>query len=499
MTPPEKPWEQLKARTEELDAIGGALALLDWDQQTYLPAGSSASRGQQSAVLGRIHHERFIAPEVGGWLDELEATPLDPVQGAAVRNARRRYRRATCLPVRLIEDLAHARNDGFAAWMKARAANDFSPFEQPLQRLIDLSREQAHLLALPGQHPYDALLEDYDPGSTLAELRPMLARLGSELNKLLTAISTGTPPPAGFTAPLDIEGQRKLSERVLTDLGFDRARGRLDLSEHPFSTGIAHDDVRITTHFHADNFLAALGGTVHECGHALYEQGLPTHWAGTGLDRAAGMGLHESQSRFWENFIGRSPAFCRYLAPRMQGIWPTLTVGADALYGAMNRVERSLIRIFADEATYNLHIIARFGLEVAILEGTLQAADLPDAWDNAYRSVVGVVATNPKEGVLQDVHWSGGAFGYFPSYTLGNLYAASFGAKIEEDLPTLWQDVERGEFAGVLAWLRTHVHQKGHFVDAPDLVRGVVGDRDPVTDLMDHLWERQGRLYGVAR
>jgi carboxypeptidase Taq len=491
-------WDQLTARIHELDALGGAMALLDWDQQTYLPAGAGASRGRQSAALGRIYHERFTAPEVGTWLDALEASSLDRVQTSAVRNARRRYRRATVLPGRLVEELSHARTEGFAAWMKAREANDFTPYAAPLQRLIDLTREQAERQAAPGQHLYDALLEDYDPGSTIGELRPMFERLGRELNTFLDALA-GRPHPAGFDALLDVEGQRKLSERVLTDLGFDRVHGRLDISEHPFTVGLGTDDVRITTHFHADNFLAALGGTVHECGHAMYEQGLPAQWAGTGLDKAAGMGLHESQSRFWENFIGRSPAFGRYLAPRMQGIWPTLAVSPDTLYGAMNKVERSLIRIFADEATYNLHIIARFELEVGILEGRLQAIDLPAAWDDAYRRIVGVVAPTAKDGVLQDVHWSGGAFGYFPSYTIGNLYAASFGAKIQEDLPDLHERVAHGDFAGILGWLREHVHAKGHLDDAPVLFRGVVGDRDPVEDMVAHLWSRHGTLYGVQR
>jgi carboxypeptidase Taq len=491
-------WDQLTSRIHELDAIGGAMALLDWDQQTYLPVGSGDSRGKQSAVLGRIYHERFTAPEVGSWLAELEGASLDRVQTSAVRNARRRYRRATALPGRLVEELSHARTAGFAAWMEARKSNDFALYAAPLQRLIDLTREQAERQATPGQHLYDALLEDYDPGSTIAELRPMFERLGLELNRFLDTIQ-GQPVPKGFDAPLDVEGQRKLSERVLTDLGFDRVRGRLDLSEHPFSVGLATDDVRITTHFHVDNFLAALGGTVHECGHAMYEQGLPSQWAGTGLDKAAGMGLHESQSRFWENFIGRSEAFCRYLAPRMHGIWPTLDVTPTSLYGAMNTVERSLVRIFADEATYNLHILVRFEIEVAVLEGRLQAVDLPAAWDDAYRRIVGVTPPTAKEGVLQDVHWSGGAFGYFPSYTIGNLYAAGFGAKIQEDLPDIWEHVERGQFKPILAWLREHVHAKGHLDDAPVLFRAVVGDRDPVEDLVAHLWNRHGKLYGVTR
>lgn len=491
-------WEKLKARTTELDALGGAMGVLEWDQQTYLPPGGGGSRGEQLAVLGRIHHDRFVAPEVGEWLEELAKLPdLDDVQRASVFNHQRRWRRATCIPGDLVEAWSKARNDGYLAWMKAREADDFAPFEAPLQRLIDLTRAHVKLYGYQ-DHPYDALLEDYDPGSRVADLRPMFARLAAELGTFLDAVE-GRPHPVGFADGLDIDGQRRLSERVLSDLGFDRRHGRLDLSEHPFSLGVSQDDVRITTHFREGNFLASLGGTIHEAGHGLYEQGLPAHLAGTALNRAAGMGLHESQSRFWENFVGRSEAFCRYLLPRMHGIWPSLEIDAAQLYGAMNRVERSLIRIFADEATYNLHIVARFELELAIVEGKLEARDLPDAWNDTYRRIVGVVAPSPHDGVLQDVHWSSGLFGYFPSYTVGNLYAASLGATIQEDVPDLWAQVERGRFDAVLGWLRAKVHVHGHTKDAPEIFRAAVGDRDPVKDLVDHLWNRHGTLYGVSR
>lgn len=491
-------WDKLKTRTIELDALGGAMGVLEWDQQTYLPPGSGESRGQQLAALGRIAHERFVDPEVGAWLHELDArADLDEVQRASVRENLRRWRRATCVPPELVEALSKARNEGYLAWLRAREADDFAPFEAPLQRLLDLVREQADRYGWK-EHPYDALLEDYDPGSRVAELRPMFTRLGAELVKLLEALD-GRPHPPGFDAKLDVEGQRRLSERVLSDLGFDRQHGRIDVSEHPFSIGLSHDDVRITTHYREDNFLASLGGTIHEAGHGLYEQGLPVELAGTGLNRAAGMGLHESQSRFWENFIGRSEAFCRYVAPRMQGIWPALPVDPTKLFGAMNRVERSLVRIFADEATYNLHVIARFELELAIVEGKLQAKDLPEAWDATYRRVVGVVAPSAHDGVLQDVHWSSGLFAYFPSYTIGNLYAASFGARVQEDLPDLWTKVEAGQFGDVLAWLREKVHRRGHIKDAPEIFREIAGERDPVADLMDHLWGRHGALYGVSR
>lgn len=497
-------WEKFTRRMKDIDALGGAAALLEWDQATGMPPAAQDARGEQVAVVGRIRHELATSPEVGEWLAALEAQPdLDETQRAAVHLASRRFRRASALPSRWVEEMARARNDGFGAWLKAKEASDFSLFEGALQHLVDLSREQAELLLPvtegPGvAHPYDALLADYDPGSTVAELRPMFTRLSGELNTLLGALD-GLAPPAEVRRSFEKDGLRRLSERVMKDFGFRMDAGRLDLSEHPFSTGIGPGDTRITTHLLPDNLLASIGAVTHECGHGMYEQGLPHHLAGTGLNEAAGFGMHESQSRFWENFIGRSLPFFRYLVPRMAGIWPDLDLTPEALYGAANRVERSLIRIFADEATYNLHIVARFELELGIFEGRIQARDLPDAWDEAYRRNVGVVAPTRRDGVLQDVHWSQALFAYFPSYTLGNLYAASLGATLEAEEPGLWTLVERGDFAPVLRWLRARVHQKGHLADAPVIFRAAVGDRDPVEDLVAHLWARQGALYGVSR
>lgn len=492
-------WGHLSRRISELDALAGAAGLLEWDQQTYMPSGGGPARGQQAAVIGAILHERMTAPEVGGWLDALEASPLDEVQQAAVRKQRRSWRRSTLIPTRLVEELAIARSEGFAAWMKARQEDDFSAFEPKLQRLIDLAREAAERTATPQTaHLYDELLEEYDPGSRVADLAPMFQRLSAGLGELLTAVE-GKAGPAPVDVELDDAGVQALSRRVIRDLGFDLKRGRLDLSEHPFTCGVSGDDVRLTMKLNRKSPFGALAGTIHECGHGMYEQGLPGHLAGTGLDKAAGMGLHESQSRFWENFIGRSLPFCRYLIPRMAGIWPDLAITPEALFGSQNRIERSLIRVHADEATYNLHIVVRFELEVAMMEGKLQAADLPAAWDAAYEKHLGLRPPSAKQGVLQDIHWSSGLLGYFPSYTIGNLYAASLAACVERDLPDLWAQVERGEFGAVLGWLRERVHQRGHTLDAPEIFRLAVGDRDPVADLLSHLWGRQGKLYGVSR
>ncbi len=495
-------WSNLSRRLSELDALAGTSGLLEWDQQTGMPPGGAASRGQQAAVIGSLMHERFTAPEVGQWLGALEQSPLDAVQAAAVRKQRRNYRRATMLPTRLVEDLAIARSEGFSAWMKAREADDFGPFEKPLQRLIGLSREAAERTAGPQTaHLYDELLEEYDPGSRVAELAPMFTRLSAGLGELLAAVERrgAQAGPQAVELELDDAGVRTLSRRVIRDLGFDLSRGRLDLSEHPFTCGLSVDDVRLTMKLNRKNPLGALAGTIHECGHGMYEQGLPKHLSGTGLDKAAGMGLHESQSRFWENFIGRSLPFCAYLLPRMQGIWPDLALTPAQLFASQNRIERSLIRVHADEATYNLHIVVRFELEVAMLEGRLQAADLPAAWDAAYEKHLGVRAPSARQGVLQDIHWSSGLLGYFPSYTIGNLYAASLGACVQQEIPDLWGQVARGEFGPVLAWLREKIHQHGHTTDAPEIFKAAVGDRDPVADLLDHLWSRQGRLYGVER
>lgn len=489
-------WSRFTERMAELDALSGASGLLEWDQQTYMPPGGNKGRGQAMAALASMQHRLATADDFGGWLGELERRPLDETQAAAVRVAARRFHRASVLPSRLVAEQALARTDAYEAWLDARRSGDVEPYLRPLQRLIDLAREQAALQG--GAHPYDALLADFDPGSTVAEVAPMLGRLGGETRALLAAID-GKPGPCAMREGFDEAGQRALSDRILVDLGFDTSRGRLDSAAHPFTLGLHRDDVRLTTHLHADNFLGGFGSTLHECGHGLYEQGLPAELAGTGLDRPAGSALHESQSRFWENVIGRSMPFCRFLERRLHETWPGTSVSALDLYGASNRVVRSLIRVHADEVTYNLHIIARFELEVAIFEGRLDAAALPAAWDAAYERLLGIRPPTPKEGVLQDIHWSSGLFGYFPSYTVGNLYAASLGAAMERDLPGMWDDVEAGRFGAILAWLRERIHRVGSRHDAPEIIRQAVGDRDPVADLVAHGWRRHGALYGASQ
>ncbi len=488
-------WELMQGRVGELEALDEVAQLLEWDQQTMMPTGGAPHRGKHLAAISGLHHTRMADQAVADWLTALAETS-DPVQKSACRNLRRRHERATRVPVELVRKLAEASNAGFGTWLEAKTNNDFSIFQPSLETLVALRREEvAHLGE--ADHPYDHLLDTYDPGSTTAELQPMFARLREELSAFIQEVSDKSGP-AALASSFDVKGQSRLSERILQSIGFRTEDGRLDVAAHPFTVSMGTGDVRLTTRYQPEELLSGLGSTIHEAGHGMYEQGLPKKWAGTGLAQAAGMGMHESQSRFWENIIGRSLPFFQWLAPIMQEIWPGKGITAEALYGAANRVEPSLVRVEADEATYNLHIVIRFELELALLSGSLEVRDLPEAWNAAYQRVLGVTPPSPAQGVLQDVHWSAGLFGYFPSYTIGNLYASSFRFQMEKDLPQMWQEVARGEFAQILTWLREKVHAHGHSEDAPEIFRLAVGDRDPVADMMSHLRGRHGALYGVS-
>ncbi len=482
---------------QRLQSLRGAQALLAWDQQTGMPPAGAAARAGQQALLGELAHSWAIDPEARKLLDVLEASDEATHQRMALV-ARREVDRAVKVPSALVRRLSEAHSAAFGAWATAKQDDDFSAFAPHLRTVVDLALEELGHID-PDRHPYDVALEAYDPGTTIATLRPLFGRLKDGLVELLDAIAD-QEPIAHVPLPADVKAQRALNVEISEALGYDFGAGRLDVAPHPFTIDIARQDVRITTMFDPDDMLVALGGTIHEVGHALYEQGLPTGaLEHTGLDRAASMGLHESQSRFWENAIGRSEAFCAWMAPKARAHLGPDAPDARTLFQQSNRVDRSLIRVFADEVTYNLHIIVRFELELALLEGTLAVEDLPEAWNSAYADVLQVDVPDDRRGCLQDVHWSHGSFGYFPSYTLGNLYAASFTKAIEAAHPTLWDDVADGRFAPVLHWLRHHVHQQGRTQDAPDLVRAVCGDRDPVADLLDHLWGRHGAMYGARR
>lgn len=494
-------WNELVEAFKEVSTLNQVRSLLGWDQQTYMPDGGAAGRGEQLAVLARLVHERVTDPRIGDLLAAVEAADSPPeeakLRAASVRNLTRGVNRATRVSADLVARMSRAHSDGFSAWVKAKNENDYAAFQPHLQTIVDLARERAAAID-SSSSAYDVLLDEFEPGCTTASLLPMFERLSAGLGELISAVGE-CPQNPKFESVFDVQRQRVLHQEVAEKLGFDPHIGRLDLAEHPFTTGLGPGDIRITTHLYDGDLLGGLSGTTHEAGHAMYEQGLPVKWIGTGVEDAASFGLHESQSRFWENTIGGSLPFMRWFHGRLLKHFPGTRTTAQDMYKSYNRVQPGLIRVFADEVTYNLHIIVRFELEQAIIGGSLTVADLPDAWNAAYEKHLGITPPNDGDGVLQDVHWSTGAFGYFPSYTLGNLYAASLGAGIRAAVPDLWEQVERGEFGSVLQWLRHNVHEKGHLADAPEIVSDAVGERDNVEDLLSYLWARHGAIYGVSR
>ncbi len=488
-------WNHLTTHITELQTLAGVHGLLQWDQQVNMPPAAAGLRAEQNALMAGLVHKRLTAPSYGDALTALLPS-TDPVRRASAKHLKRDYDRNTKLSADLVDRLARAQAKGFQSWMAARDADDFKVFVPALSELVALSQEKAE--AIDSSRPaYDVLLDEFDYGTSTATLVPMFARLRDGLTELVGATRDAPAVPAiDLHVPLDV--QKRINETVISSLGYDLSAGRLDMAQHPFSIGLGRGDVRITTHLYENDLLNGLGGTVHEAGHAMYEQGLPHDTlSGTGLNVAASYGLHESQSRFWENTIGGSLPFFHWLSAQLANEGVKLT--ADALYRAANRIEPGLIRISADEVTYNLHILLRFELELALFDGSLAVADIPDAWNAGMHKLLGQTPNSGVDGALQDVHWSSGAFGYFPSYTLGNLYAASLGVAMEEALPDMWEQVGQGEFSHILSWLRTHVHHHGSQLSAPDIIRNAVGDRDPVEDLLSHLWSRHGALYGVSR
>lgn len=490
-------WEALTEHLSTVHTLSEIRAALAWDQQTYMPPKAAAARGVQSALLGQLAHERLVDPRVGEWLDAVEASgDLTDIQRAGIRNLRREYDRAVKVPADLVRRTGLVTTEAFGAWLRAKEERDFGLFAPHLAQVVELVRERAACID-ESAHPYDVLLEEFDPGTTLSSLRGTFGRLAEGLAELIGAIGQAEPMPA-LQGTWDRQRQLALHRQIAVALGYDLQGGRLDEAEHPFTITLGTGDVRITTHVYEHDLLHGLSGTIHETGHALYEQGLPRELRDAGVGTYASLGLHESQSRFWENFIGGSEPFHRWLAGLVGQHFPSAALTADQLFRAANRVQPGLIRIAADEVTYNLHIIVRFELEVALMEGALGVHELRDAWNDRYQTLLGVTPAHDAEGVLQDVHWSNGMIGYFPSYTLGNLYAASLGAALVEARPSLWDEVAAGDFAGVLGWLRENVHRKGHLLDAPEIVRQAVGERDAVDDLLTHLRQRHGRLYGVC-
>lgn len=461
------PYQQLEAEFHRLYVLRSAASVLQWDAATMLPKQSAELRGEQLAVLETACHDILTAPKISRLLDRADASAagLDDWRKANLRLMRREYEHAIAVPNNLISRLAKATSAAEMRWRDARKQGDFSLFAPHLEEVLNLTRDKAQLLGQALKlDPYDALIDSFSPGLTVAEIdrlfTPLAQRLPSLIQEAMDAQQAKTVLPVN--AKVASSKQRALSQLLMERLGFSFERGRLDESEHPF-TGGSHGDIRITTRFNAQDLLSGLMAVVHETGHALYGQNLPAEWRFQPAGQDAGMAIHESQSLLLEMFVGRSQAFAEFLSPLLMK-----TLGSedacwqpDNLYRSMNRVERGLIRVDADELTYPIHIMLRYDLERQLLDGELAVKDLPAAWNEGMASRLGVQPTNDAQGCLQDIHWSFGAFGYFPSYAIGAVIAAQLMEAIRADLPMLDHDIAQGKFEALFAWLKTNVHGPG--------------------------------------
>lgn len=477
-------------RMQELRDLAGVIGLCTWDQETYLPRKAEPARAAQLSTLQGLYHERLTDPALGDWLQAPGATDDD--QRAMVRVLTFERDRAVKVPARLVKELALAQSAGLAAWREAREAEDYRRFEPALARLVALRQEQADAWGHGGER-YDALLQGYEPGMRTARLLPVLQDLAASLKALLARLEARPRQPSRLAGrTFDVEAQWRFTVSLLEAMGFDLEAGRQDRSVHPFTGGTHQLDVRLTTRLFPGTPLPAIFGTIHEGGHGLYEQGFAPAHARTPLAQAPSMGLHESQSRLWENVVGRSRPFWTHFYPRLQAALPgpLADVSLDEFLGEVNRVERSFIRVEADEVTYNLHIVLRTELELELIRGTLSPRDLEAAWNARTRDLLGLTVDAPSRGVLQDIHWAWGELGYFPTYALGNLYAASLWKALRKDLPRVEAGLARGELAPVREWLRTRVHQEGYRYEAEALVTRVTGAGLTDVDFLEALRSR---------
>ena len=485
--------------------LGSIEALLGWDERTMLPSAGAEHRAEQMTLLSGMIHQRWTDPQLGEWLAELAESPPAADEhtdaGATIRRIRRQHERRVKLPRTLVEQLARVSVLGQQAWQEARANDDFPAFQPWLDEILALKRQEAEALGYP-ECRYDALLDEYEPDERTANLAKVLAQLRDQLVPLVDEIrhSGRQADISILRRRFPIDEQESFGREVATRLGFDFNRGRLDVTAHPFCSSPGPYDCRITTRYNPHFFSQAFFGILHEAGHGLYEQGLRTDQHGLPLGEAVSLGIHESQSRLWENMVGRSRAFWEHFYPQAQRRFPHALgdVSPDDFYFAINDVRPSLIRVEADEATYNLHILLRFELERALLDDDLSTGDLPGAWNEKYNRYLGIRPSGDADGALQDIHWSGGMIGYFPTYSLGNLYAAQFFAQAEAELGGLSDHFARGEFLPLLEWLRRKIHQQGQRYSAAELVERVTGRPLSHAPLIEHLRTTLAPLYGLA-
>jgi carboxypeptidase Taq len=497
----EKKLNEFKQRIAEVTDLDRAQSVLGWDQQVNMPRGGAEDRGNILATLAGIGHQKFTSKEMGKLLSQLLpfAETLDPESDDAclIKRVAHHYDKETKVSMEWVEEFARLTTIAQGVWEEAKAENNFKLFQPHLERLVELRREYAEFFK-PYDHVYDPLLDDFEPGLKTREVKEIFGKLRPQQVELLKAIAAKPVIDDSFLhIPFDEQGQWDFGVDVVTHFGYDWNRGRQDKAVHPFTTSFGPGDVRITTRFDPERAASALFSTMHEGGHAMYEQGFANSLRRTPLSDGASMAVHESQSRMWENLVGRSMAFWKYFYPRLVKIFPQQlkNVSLEDFYKGINKVEPSLIRVEADEATYNLHVMLRLELEIGLMEGTVLVKDLPQAWNERMKDYLGVVPPTDTLGVLQDVHWSGGMFGYFPTYALGNLVSSQLWERINEEIPDLETQIEHGKFDALLGWLRTNIHQHGAKFEPQVLVKKVTGSTITPEPYMRYLTKKYSELY----
>lgn len=486
------PYDRLVSLSRELKLVSDSSSLLSWDQEVLLPPRGVAYRASQMAWFSGYLHERFSSAEVGSWIEAAEGDDAgNGVSSANLREWRHQYDRATCLPKKLVEDFAEAQVHAKSAWAESRRKSDFSLFSPYLEKLVSLSREHAERWGF-GEQLYDALLDRFERGATTRRLSDTLGSLRESLLPIVEA-ATARKPVAGnrLRGVYPLESQKMLNREIAEAIGFDFDSGRIDTALHPFCSGMAPFDTRLTTRYDESDFLSSLFGVLHEVGHGLYEQGLNKELRGQPAGSSVSLGVHESQSRLWENHVGRSRAFWVKWLPRAAHYFPQLNgVSVDEMFRFVNRVERSCIRVEADEVTYDLHILLRFELEKAIFSGDLSIAEIPGEWNRRFESYFGIPVGSDDEGCLQDIHWSMGIFGYFPTYSLGNINAAHLARAALRQHPEIALQMEAADYSGLLNWMREKIHLQGSLYLPDELVTRAAGEPATTDALIEHLRNR---------
>lgn len=501
--------KRLRAIDKEMVLFENITALLEWDQETQMPREGVSGRSEQLVLLQGILHDKITSPVLGELLEELGASEKQPggnserstVDRGMIRQYFREYTREKKIPKRLVEELAAATSKGQHAWAEARAEKNFDKFRPHLETIVSLTREKAEALGFE-EHPYDPLLDGYEPGMKTKEVDKVFTELKKEISSLVSRIAEAQQVDSSFLyTQYDPKLQDMFGRGILKQMGFDFDRGILSESAHPFTTSVGPDDFRITTRYNEPSMSSSLFSTIHEGGHALYEMGAASpELKGTILGTGTSLAVHESQSRFWENMIGRSDAFWSNHYPELVTLFPENLKGIseEAFVRGVNKVEPSMIRVNADEVTYSLHVILRFELEQTLILGDLAVKELPDAWNSKMQEMLGIIPADPAEGVLQDVHWSAGLIGYFPTYALGNIFGAQFADSMAQAIPGWKEHVANGELSVLHQWLNEQIYQHGAVYTAPEILERVTGKSLDGKYFADYLKEKYSRIYNLS-